>query len=157
MKILKVINALNLASRRGEFAKALTKITGPKQLFSTSIVSRKDDDFEKELAKKEMPIAATTKTMLSMNECDESFKGLAGVSQCVISDILGPEPNYQNLNPDSYKIYKHNEKINFRNGGILPEAQIAYETWGKLNESKSNAILLFTGLSANSHAKSSKV
>jgi hypothetical protein len=152
MKILKVINVLNLASRRGEFAKTLSK-TEPK-LFSTSIVSRKHDDFEKELARKEMPIAATTKTMLSMNE---SFKGLAGVSKSVISDILGPEPNYQNLNPDSYKIYKHNEKITFRNGGILPEAQIAYETWGKLNESKSNAILLFTGLSANSHAKSSKV
>ena len=35
--------------------------------------------------------------------------------------------------------------------------QIAYETWGKLNEDKSNAILLFTGLSASSHAKSHEV
>jgi homoserine acetyltransferase len=33
----------------------------------------------------------------------------------------------------------------------------AYETWGNLNKNKDNAILLFTGLSANSHAKSSKV
>ena len=42
-------------------------------------------------------------------------------------------------------------------GGLLPEFQIAYETWGTLNETKSNALLLFTGLSANSHAKSSHV
>jgi homoserine O-acetyltransferase len=32
--------------------------------------------------------------------------------------------------------------------------QLAYETWGTLNEDKSNAILIHTGLSASSHAKS---
>ena len=39
-------------------------------------------------------------------------------------------------------------------GGALPELQIAYETWGRLNEEKTNVILLFTGLSASAHAKS---
>lgn len=39
-------------------------------------------------------------------------------------------------------------------GGVLPEFDIAYETWGQLNEDKSNAILLHTGLSASSHARS---
>lgn len=39
-------------------------------------------------------------------------------------------------------------------GGSLPELFIAYETWGTLNADKSNAILLHTGLSASSHAKS---
>ena len=39
-------------------------------------------------------------------------------------------------------------------GGVLPEVYIAYETWGTLNAEKSNAILLHTGLSASSHAKS---
>lgn len=38
--------------------------------------------------------------------------------------------------------------------GELPELEIAYETWGSLNPQKSNAILLHTGLSASSHAKS---
>jgi len=37
---------------------------------------------------------------------------------------------------------------------VLPEFDIAYETWGTLNADKSNAILLHTGLSASSHAKS---
>lgn len=88
---------------------------------------------------------------------ENEFKGLPGISKCVINEIDGPEPNYQSLSPNTYKLFKHNEKFMFRNGGILPEINLAYETWGTLNESKSNAILLFTGLSANSHAKSTKV
>jgi homoserine O-acetyltransferase/O-succinyltransferase len=39
-------------------------------------------------------------------------------------------------------------------GGRLPEAVIAYETWGSLNAARSNAILLFTGLSPSAHAAS---
>ena len=39
-------------------------------------------------------------------------------------------------------------------GGILPEIGIAYETWGTLNSERSNAVLLFPGLSASAHAKS---
>ncbi|CAH0018564.1 unnamed protein product [Clonostachys rhizophaga] len=41
-------------------------------------------------------------------------------------------------------------------GGILPEFNIAYETWGTLNPERSNAILLHTGLSASSHAHSTE-
>ena len=40
------------------------------------------------------------------------------------------------------------------NDGVIPELEVAYETWGKLNEAKDNVILLCTGLSASSHAKS---
>lgn len=36
----------------------------------------------------------------------------------------------------------------------LPPYSIAYETWGKLNADKSNAILIHTGLSASSHVAS---
>lgn len=43
------------------------------------------------------------------------------------------------------------------NEGVLPQFQLAYETWGELNKEKDNAILLFTGLSATSHAKSNLV
>ncbi|KAM4063713.1 alpha/beta hydrolase fold domain-containing protein [Hirsutella rhossiliensis] len=39
-------------------------------------------------------------------------------------------------------------------GGVLPDFTIAYETWGRLNADRSNAILLHTGLSASSHARS---
>ena len=40
-------------------------------------------------------------------------------------------------------------------GGALSRAHVAYECWGKLNSKRSNAILLFTGLSPSAHAASS--
>jgi len=40
-------------------------------------------------------------------------------------------------------------------GGELHGGRIAYETWGTLNKERSNAILLFTGLSPPAHAASS--
>ena len=40
-------------------------------------------------------------------------------------------------------------------GGALRDARAAYETWGELNDTRSNALLLFTGLSPSAHAASS--
>lgn len=65
----------------------------------------------------------------------------------------GPEPLYSNI-VSGYKVYHHSEPFLLDYGGELPEFDIAYETWGKLNEDKSNTILLHTGLSASSHAAS---
>ncbi|MBS04803.1 MAG: homoserine O-acetyltransferase [Gammaproteobacteria bacterium] len=39
--------------------------------------------------------------------------------------------------------------------GVLHDAEVAYETWGELNEARDNCILLFTGLSPSAHAASS--
>ncbi len=76
---------------------------------------------------------------------------------CLNFSISGPEPNYQKLNENAYKLFKHDKPFKMHEGGVLPNFQLAYETWGKLNESRDNAILLFSGLSANSHAKSNEV
>jgi homoserine O-acetyltransferase len=62
----------------------------------------------------------------------------------------GPEPSYTSgatLN------YHCSDPLLLDWGGVLPEFDIAYETWGDINE-KSNVILLHTGLSASSHAHS---
>lgn len=40
-------------------------------------------------------------------------------------------------------------------GGQLPGLRLAYETWGELNAERSNAVLVFTGLSPGAHAASS--
>jgi len=40
-------------------------------------------------------------------------------------------------------------------GGTIDDPVIAYESWGRLNEARDNAILLFTGLSPSAHAASS--
>jgi homoserine O-acetyltransferase len=42
-----------------------------------------------------------------------------------------------------------------RSGGVLQDAQLACETWGRLAADKSNVLLLFTGLSPSAHAASS--
>jgi len=39
--------------------------------------------------------------------------------------------------------------------GFLSNPVIAYETWGQLNDQKSNGVLIFTGLSPSAHATSS--
>ena len=67
------------------------------------------------------------------------------------SHSSGPEPSYttgKHLN------FNSREPLLLDWGGVLPQFSIAYETWGRLNDNKSNVILLHTGLSASSHAHS---
>jgi homoserine acetyltransferase len=65
----------------------------------------------------------------------------------------GPEPVYGNVS--GYQTFHHPEPVRLDYGGVLRQFDIAYETWGKLNADRSNAILIHTGLSASSHARSS--
>lgn len=53
------------------------------------------------------------------------------------------------------KILQLAAPLPMRRGGVLESAQIAYETWGELNVERSNALLIFTGLSPSAHAASS--
>ena len=66
----------------------------------------------------------------------------------------GPEPSYTT---GKHLVFRSEEPFLLDWGGILPEFEIAYETWGNLNADRSNAILLHTGLSASSHAHSTAV
>ncbi|KAJ5902922.1 hypothetical protein N7495_003450 [Penicillium taxi] len=63
----------------------------------------------------------------------------------------GPEPSYTT---GQHEQYHCDSPLLLDWGGVLPEFDIAYESWGELNTDKSNAILLHTGLSASSHAHS---
>ena len=63
----------------------------------------------------------------------------------------GPEPSYTT---GHHLVFRSREPLLLDWGGILPEFELAYETWGTLNADNSNAILLHTGLSASSHARS---
>lgn len=65
----------------------------------------------------------------------------------------GPEPSYS-FDFSGYELYKSTAPLFLDNGGVLHEFELAYETWGSLNEDRSNAILIHTGLSASSHARS---
>ena len=50
--------------------------------------------------------------------------------------------------------FVHDAPFDLESGAALARFELAYETWGELNDAKDNAILLHTGLSASSHAKS---
>ncbi len=65
----------------------------------------------------------------------------------------GPEPVYDKV-VSGYETFHSPHPFACEWGGELPEISIAYETWGRLNEARDNAILLHTGLSASSHARS---
>jgi homoserine O-acetyltransferase len=45
--------------------------------------------------------------------------------------------------------------LTLKGGGSLARLVIAYETWGELSAARDNAVLIFTGLSASAHARSS--
>ncbi|KYK57984.1 homoserine O-acetyltransferase [Drechmeria coniospora] len=63
----------------------------------------------------------------------------------------GPEPSYTSGVTLTYQCHK---PLELDWGGVLPEFNVAYESWGEMNAQKSNVILLHTGLSASSHAHS---
>lgn len=67
--------------------------------------------------------------------------------------LSGPEPSYTTGN---HQNFYSRQPLLLDWGGVLPEFNVAYETWGALNKEKSNAILLHTGLSASSHAHSTE-
>ncbi len=52
------------------------------------------------------------------------------------------------------QLYKLPSPFTMHRGTMLYEATLAYETWGRLNADKSNAVVILTGLSADSHAAS---
>lgn len=56
--------------------------------------------------------------------------------------------------PDGSMRMTMGEDFNLEEGGYLPEMTLVYETWGKLNHDKSNAILVHHALSVGSHASS---
>lgn len=64
----------------------------------------------------------------------------------------GPEPLYARPSPSSYKLYHDSAPLPLTYAHSLPSFELSYETWGSLSLAKDNAILLFTGLSASSHA-----
>ena len=58
---------------------------------------------------------------------------------------MGPSTRYF-LRREPFALYR---------GEKLPGVQLAWESWGELNDDRSNAVLLFTGLSPGAHAASS--
>lgn len=57
--------------------------------------------------------------------------------------------------PDARRFLNLSQPFKMRRGGTLREVRVAYETWGSLDSTCDNAVLVFTGLSPSAHAASS--
>ncbi|HVS75730.1 MAG TPA: homoserine O-acetyltransferase [Steroidobacteraceae bacterium] len=66
-----------------------------------------------------------------------------------------PMPQPEQREPDARRYARLPDPFPMWRGGVLHGAQVAYETWGRLNAARDNAVLLFTGLSPSAHAASS--
>ncbi|KAL8906950.1 MAG: hypothetical protein Q9207_001704 [Kuettlingeria erythrocarpa] len=95
------------------------------------------------------PLPGSTNPALSFPCLDAREAKTASLSARSLSS--GPEPSY---NAGQHLTWHSAESLLLDWGGVLPEFNIAYETWGELNKDKSNVILLHGGLSASSHAHS---
>ncbi|CAG8840138.1 29269_t:CDS:2, partial [Gigaspora margarita] len=96
---------------------------------------------------------ATTQTKAKSSNPPLSFPCIDQLDLRTRSLDGGPEPTYEKI-VTGYSLYHHAQPLLCDHGGVLPKFDIAYETWGELNENKDNAILIQTGLSGSSHAKS---
>ena len=65
----------------------------------------------------------------------------------------GPEPQYEKV-VSGYETFHSPDPFPCDHGGELPELTIAYESRGEQPPERDNTVLLHTGLSASSHARS---
>ena len=54
------------------------------------------------------------------------------------------------------KLFTYDGSFRMHRAGQIQSPTLAYETWGQLNADKSNAVLIFSGLSPSAHAASSE-
>lgn len=97
--------------------------------------------------------ARTDKLLQARNNLPNLPSTPISLNDATDADPEGPEPAYSNI-VSGYSLYHHPAPFALDYGGHLPSFSLAYETWGTLNADKSNVILIHTGLSASSHAKS---
>lgn len=55
---------------------------------------------------------------------------------------------------DPFRIHHETRPLETRLGGRLPSHEIAYETWGRLDAARANAVFVCAGISASSHVRS---
>ncbi len=57
----------------------------------------------------------------------------------------------------NHALVRDDRPLPLRLGGSLPSHEIAYETWGRLNAKRDNAVLVAAGISASSHVRAGEL
>lgn len=76
------------------------------------------------------------------------------ITDADLRTLIGKPPAsgaWQEGDPIGNRQFLRTEHFTTETGGVLPKVQIAYETFGKLNERKDNAILVAHALTGDSH------
>ncbi|HET6565713.1 MAG TPA: homoserine O-acetyltransferase [Xanthomonadales bacterium] len=73
------------------------------------------------------------------------------------SDIKAAASKKAGRKQGATQFLHYTKPFKFRRGGSLSQLDLAYETWGKLNADRSNAVMILTGISPSAHAASSKL
>jgi homoserine O-acetyltransferase len=68
------------------------------------------------------------------------------------SNKVEPVSNILSVSTKIEKLYDDENPLKLESGEIVPRVQVAYQTYGKLNESGDNAILICHALTGNAHA-----
>lgn len=159
------MSAPRVVSSLGRSLRECSKSSAPKSLARSTAIGHSPATNRRSLSNKppqRNPATATASANSIPSNTPLSFPCLDAVeqrSQDLQKDLrsksrsldAGPEPSYTS---GAHETFHSSEPLLLDWGGVLPEFDIAYETWGELNADRSNAILLHTGLSASSHAKS---
>ena len=118
---------------------------------ATAATDRQKDSFNQALSFPCLDaVESRTSQLSSSNNSNGGQSGRYSSNTKTNSTSIGPEPSYTT---GKHQTFQSTEPLLLDWGGILPSYEIAYETWGHLNTTHSNAILLHTGLSASSHAR----
>ncbi len=75
-----------------------------------------------------------------------------------VRSVAGKPPAtgaWRDGDPDGDRLFANLGPMDFECGGNLPHVRMAYETWGELNESHDNAVLILHALTGDSHVSGS--
>jgi homoserine O-acetyltransferase len=75
-----------------------------------------------------------------------------------VRSVAGKPPAtgaWRDGDPDGDRLFANLGPMDFECGGNLPHVRMAYETWGELNESRDNAVLILHALTGDSHVSGS--
>ena len=68
-----------------------------------------------------------------------------------IDEPLPPSGGWKETDPVAFRKFKHIGPLRLENNQVIPDVTMSYETFGELNEDRSNAVLILHALTGDAH------